>query len=65
LGEIVESYKSTVASGGALKLAQVGPHLRSVLQSTGLATILESYETEAEALASFGEATPAGPEGRK
>ena len=55
LGEIVESYKATAASGGILKLAHIGPHLRSVLVTTALDKILESYETEAEALASFGE----------
>jgi anti-anti-sigma regulatory factor len=62
LGEIVESYKTTVSNGGTLKLARVGPHLRSVLQSTALAKILESYETEDEALASFGEPPVAGPD---
>ena len=62
LGEIVESYKTTVSNGGTLKLALVGPHLRSVLQSTGLGTILESYETEDEAVASFGEPPVTGPD---
>jgi anti-sigma B factor antagonist len=53
LGEIVESYKATASSGGILKLAHVGPHLRSVLRTTALAKVLESYDTEDEAIASF------------
>jgi len=61
LGEIVESYKATASSGGVLKLAHIGPHLRSVLETTALDKILESYETEAEALASFGETALADP----
>ena len=61
LGEIVESYKTVVSSGGVLKLAQVGAHLKTVLQSTGLSTVLESYETESEAIASFGGMPPRKP----
>ena len=53
LGEIVESFKAAASSGGILKLACVGPHLRSVLHTTALAKILESYDTEDEAIASF------------
>jgi anti-sigma B factor antagonist len=53
LGEIVESYKSAVSNGGILKLACIGPHLRSVLRTTALTKILESYDTEDEAIASF------------
>lgn len=56
LGEIVESYKTIASNGGILKLANVGPHLRSVLRTTTLDTILEGYNTEAEAIASFGNA---------
>ena len=53
LGEIVESYKTAASRGGILRLACVGPHLRSVLRTTALAKILESYDTEEEAIASF------------
>ena len=53
LGEIVESYKVALASGAILKLARTGQHLRNVLQTTALASIFESYETEEEAIASF------------
>jgi anti-sigma B factor antagonist len=53
LGEIVESYKTAAAKGAILKLAHTGYHLRSVLETTALASIFESYETENEAIASF------------
>ena len=53
LGEIVHSYKTTASSGGILKLAHVGPHLRNVLETTALVKVLESYDTEDEAIASF------------
>ncbi len=62
LGEIVECYKTTASNGGTLKLAHVGPHLRTLLHSTTLDTIFESYDTEDEAIASFAK-TPPGPLG--
>ncbi len=55
LGEIVQSYKTTASNGGILKLAHIGPHLRNVLHTTTLVKILESYDTEDQAIASFDE----------
>jgi anti-sigma B factor antagonist len=54
LGEIVTSYKLVASYGGMLKLEQVSPQLRSVLRTTTLDTLLESYDTEEAAIASFG-----------
>jgi anti-sigma B factor antagonist len=61
VGEIVTSYKLAASYGGMLKLENVGPALRSVLKTTTLDTLLESYDTENEAVASFGK-EPAPPE---
>jgi anti-sigma B factor antagonist len=63
LGEIVASYTATTSSGGILKLEQTGPHLRRLLASTRLDTILESYDSEDEAIASFA-TPPRGPVSR-
>jgi anti-anti-sigma factor len=54
LGEVVESYKTTASNGVLLKLAHVGPHLRDLLQTTNLDKIIESYDTDDDAIASFG-----------
>ena len=53
LGEIVESYKTALSNGGIVKIAHIGPHLRNVLETTALVKLIESYDTEAEAIASF------------
>ena len=53
LGEIVESYKLSASNGAIIKLAAVGPQLRSLLHTTGLKSVLESYDSEQEAVASF------------
>ena len=59
LGEIVESYKLCASNGAILKLANVGPQLQSLLHTTGLKSVLESYGTDQEAVASFaGETLP-------
>jgi anti-sigma B factor antagonist len=55
VGEIVATYKATVSTGGGLRLAQVGPHLRNVLRTTTLDKIFKTYDTEADAIASFAE----------
>ena len=57
LGEIVAGYKLTVSYGGILKLEHVSPQLRNVLRTTTLDTLIESYDTEDKAIASFGDAT--------
>ena len=58
LGEIVASYTTTASRGGSLKLEHVGPHLRDLLHTTRLDAIFESYDSEAEAIASFSKKGP-------
>jgi anti-sigma B factor antagonist len=53
LGEVVESYKITAANGGALKLANVSPQLQSLLKTTKLDKIIQSFDTEEAAFESF------------
>lgn len=46
--------------GGHLKLCATPPRVHEVFQVTRLVTVLETYPTEAEALASFAPPGPAG-----
>lgn len=61
LGEIVESYKIALANGVAFKLASLGPHLQSLLKTTALDKVLETYPDEEAALASFASTPPSEP----
>ena len=61
LGEIVESYKIAASNGVALKLAHLSPHLQNLLRTTALDKVLESYETEDDAMASFAKTAPVEP----
>jgi anti-sigma B factor antagonist len=61
LGEIVESYKIAASNGGLIKLAHVGAHLQNLLHTTSLDKIFETYETESQAIASFGKTPPPEP----
>ena len=54
LGELVQAYATTKNRGGSLKLHGVGKRLRDLLVVTKLLTVFDTYESEAEALASFG-----------
>ena len=53
VGELVAAYTSTTNKGGQLRLLDLSPKVAQVLQVTRLAGILESYETEEAAVASF------------
>jgi anti-anti-sigma factor len=53
LCDIVEAYVATRRQGGALKLLHPAPHVRAVLTTTRLLTILEAYDSESDAIASF------------
>src|SRR5688500_18221177 len=57
LGELVQAYATKKNRGGALKLHGLGKRLRDLLVVTKLLTVFDTYETEAEAVASFGVAT--------
>ncbi len=54
LGILIAGYSSVQDSGGEFKLANISDRIESILMVTKLAGIFESYETEDEALASFG-----------
>lgn len=54
LGELVQAYATTKNRGGALKLLNVTKRLRDLLVVTKLLTVFDTYDNEAEALASFG-----------
>ena len=53
IADLVEAYVATSRQGGSLKLLHPTPHVRAVLTMTRLLTILEVYEAEADAVASF------------
>jgi anti-sigma B factor antagonist len=54
LGEMVQAYVSTKNRGGSLRLLHVAMRLRDLLVVTKLLTVFDTYDGEAEALASFG-----------
>jgi anti-sigma B factor antagonist len=53
LAQIVEAYHTTTRRGGAFKLVHLTPHVRELLTVTMLLSVLDVFETEADALASF------------
>ena len=57
LGELVQAYATTKNRGGALKLLGVTKRLKDLLVVTKLLTVFDTFDTEADALASFGSAT--------
>lgn len=54
LGEMVQAYVSTKNRGGSLRLLHLTRRIRDLLVVTKLLTVFDTYENEAEALASFG-----------
>jgi anti-sigma B factor antagonist len=59
LGQLVQVRTTASTSGGALKLMNVTKRLKDLLVVTKLVTVFDSYDNEAEALASFGGAAKA------
>src|SRR2546428_505324 len=53
LGDIVQAYTTLKRAGGSLKLEHLRPHVRKLLAITMLLTVIDTFESEAEALASF------------
>lgn len=53
LGELVNAFTTVKKQGGALKLFGVTKKLKDLLVITKLSTVFDTYETEAEALASY------------
>jgi len=54
LGQLVQSFATTKNRGGSLKLLNVTKRLRDLLVVTRLLTVFDTFESEAEAIASFG-----------
>ena len=54
LGELVRTYSLIAAAQGVLKLAEVPLRLRGLIVAANLIEVLEIYETEREAINSFG-----------
>lgn len=53
LGELVQAYATTKNKNGVLKLARTTKRLKDLLTVTKLVTVFDSYDSEAEAVASF------------
>jgi anti-sigma B factor antagonist len=53
IGEVVSSWKIAKRFGASVKLLRPGPHIQRTLRLTQLLPLLEVYDDEAEAVASF------------
>lgn len=56
LGELVQAYATTKNRGGALKLLGITKRIKDLLVVTKLLTVFDTFDTEADAVASFGAA---------
>ena len=54
LCDVVMAYTTTIRRDGSLKLLGPTPRVRDLLRITKLHTVLDAYDSEADALASFG-----------
>jgi anti-sigma B factor antagonist len=59
LGELVRGYTTARRMGGAVKLLHVVGRVRELLTITGLTPVFDAFETEDEAVRSFGAPHPA------
>jgi anti-sigma B factor antagonist len=64
IGEIVRAFTTVQEAGGILKLVGLTERVYGALQITRLLSLIESYKTEEEGVASFG-AAEAKPKPRK
>ena len=53
IGEIVGAYTRVVREGGSLKLCGVSSRIQELLDTTHIATVIESFADEADALRAF------------
>lgn len=53
VGELVACFSTVKKNNGALKMANLSEFVHDVLRATKLLTVLDVYQTEDEALASF------------
>ena len=63
LGSLIAGYATLEKNGGTLKLFNLSPRVTELMTITKLFTVFEIFDTEAEAVASFGTAAgnAAGP----
>jgi anti-sigma B factor antagonist len=54
LGEVVRTYTTVKRQGGSLKLMNLTKRIEDLLSITKLLTVFETFDTEADAVASFG-----------
>lgn len=54
LGAIVSSYTTVSREGGSLKLLGLTSRIQDLLSITKLLTVFDTYESESDAVASFG-----------
>jgi anti-sigma B factor antagonist len=57
LGQLVQLHATNARQEGTLKLLHVGKRLHDLLVITRLLTVFDTFDSEAEAVASFGAAT--------
>src|SRR5215813_2895735 len=55
LGALISTYTTTKREGGHLKLVNLTKRIQDLLAITKLITVFDTYDAEAEALASFGD----------
>ena len=53
LRDIVEAYITSRRQGGSVKLLNLAPRVRQLLVITRLLTVIEAFDSEADAIASF------------
>jgi anti-sigma B factor antagonist len=53
LGEIVQAYATVNKDGGKLKLLNITKRIKDLLSITKLLTVFDTFDNEAEAIASF------------
>jgi anti-sigma B factor antagonist len=53
IGDLVRGFTATERAGGKLKLCGVHHRIRAVLDATQLSSVIESFESEQDALNSF------------
>lgn len=53
LGELVQAYATAKNKGGSLRLLRPAKRLKDLLTITKLVTVFDTYETEADGIASF------------
>jgi len=54
LGILISGYSSVKNAGGVMKLTNVAERIQAVFLITKLSTVFETYQTEDEALVTFG-----------